>query len=134
MQTHLTCHLQQQNTQDIIHQTKFHLDEWRSHIPKNKCSKFQQQRWAEQGDRNPQKWAARTRVFGMKKSLGGEDKGVVGGRSGGGPGGTHTMPWRGHMPVAPQCGVGAWWVPLVIPRYSHDPLLKIGPMAYFYKF
>ena len=94
MQTHLTCHLQQQNTQDIIHQKKFHLDEWRSHIPENKCSKFQQQRWAEQGDRNPRKWAARTRVFWMEMSLVGQEEGVVGGRSGEGSGGTHTMSRR----------------------------------------
>ena len=59
MQTHLTCHLQQQNTQDIIHQTKFHLDELRSHIPENKCSKSQQQRWAEQGDQKSRASTAR---------------------------------------------------------------------------
>ena len=127
MQPHLTRHLQQKNTQDIIHQTKFHLDEWRSHIPKNKCSKSQQQRWAEQGDRNSQKWAARTRVFWMEMSLVGQEEGVVGGRSGEGPGRTHTMSRCATLPTAPGGGLGAWSVPLVLTRYSHDPRAKIGP-------
>ena len=40
-------------------------------------------------------------------SLVGQEEEVVGGRSGGGPGGPHIMPWRGHMPAAPLGGVGA---------------------------
>ena len=31
MQAHLTCYLQQQNIQDILNQTKFYLDNRRSH-------------------------------------------------------------------------------------------------------
>ena len=63
----------------------------------------------------------------MEMSMVGQEEGGVGGRRGEGPGGTHTMSWRGHMPVVPPGGVGAWWVPLVLPRYSHDPRAKIGP-------
>ena len=51
MQAHLSCHLQQQNIQDILHQSKFYLDNRRSHIPESKCFKFQQEIWAGEGDR-----------------------------------------------------------------------------------
>ena len=62
MQAHITCHLLQQNTQEILHQTKFYLDVRGSHIPRNSCSKFQQKWVAEQRDQKSGKLAARTRV------------------------------------------------------------------------
>ena len=51
MQAHITSNIQQQNTLEIQHQTKFYLDTRRSHIPESKQAKFQQLKWAEQGDR-----------------------------------------------------------------------------------
>ena len=51
MQVHLTSNIQQKNTLKIQHQTKFYLDTRRSHIPESKQVKFQQLKWAEQGDR-----------------------------------------------------------------------------------
>ena len=67
----------------------------------------------------------------MEMSLVGQEEGVVGGRKGEGPGGTHTMSRRATFPTAPAGGVGAWWVPLVLTRYSHDPRAKIGPTVQF---
>ena len=67
--------------------------------------------------------------FGWKRLWSGKRKEVVGGRSGEGPGGTHTMSRRATLSAAPAGGVGAWWVPLVLTRYSHVPREKIGPMV-----
>ena len=39
-------------------------------------------------------------------SLVGQEEGVVGGRSGEGPGGTHTMSRRATLPAVPAGGVG----------------------------
>lgn len=95
MQAHLTCHLQQQNPQDILHQTEFYLDNRRSHIPESKCFKFQQEIWDEQGDR---KFATKNSkntglsngdVFSRVSKCNGRGGNKWRAR------GPHTRPWRG---------------------------------------
>ena len=131
MQAHLTCHLQQENIQDILHQSKFYFDNRRSHIPESKCFKFQQEIWAEKGDRK----------FVMKnsKSTGLSNGGVFfREREGNGRGGSkwrargaHTCPWRGQGASRATTWCGRLVGPPGLPQV---PLCPFSCVKNFYTF
>ena len=126
MQAHLTSNIQQQNTLKIQHQTKFYLDTWRSHIPESKRAKFQQLKWAEQGDRKirAQEQQERERKFSGRVWLGGRKREGAGSLLGG-TGGTHT-PWgRGPHPCRAQLGCGSVVGPPGMSQVLHVANLKI---------
>jgi hypothetical protein len=87
------------------------LDNRRSHIPENKCSKSQQQRRAEQGDRkiateSSKKTGLSWGVEIFREREGSEDE-EISER----PGAPLTIGGRGQAWAAPPHGEVAWWVP-----------------------
>jgi hypothetical protein len=100
-----------------------------SHILENKCSKSQQQRWAEQGDRKSRAKTTGTRVWAMKWCFLGRDSGVAGGRISGGPGGPH------HAMTRPSLDRATMWCGGMVgpPGVSQVPLCPIFEVKIFFK-
>ena len=99
MHAHLTSNIQQQNTLEIQHQTKFYLDKRRIQIPESKQAKFQQLKWAEQGDRKIRAQEQQEHGFEFSGRVWlGERKREGAGSPFGGPGGTHATWGRGPHP------------------------------------
>ena len=121
MQAHLTSNKHQQNTLEIQHQTKFYLDTRRSHIPESKQAKFQQLKWAEQGDRKIRAQEQQEHGFELSGRVWlGERKREGAGLPFGGPGGTHATWGRGPHPCRAELWhgsmVGPPGQPQVLPR------------------
>ena len=110
------------------------MDNRRSHIPENKCSKSQQKWWAEQEDRKSQARTARTRVRPMVSCFSGEIKRMRGREGSGGPGGPHTRPGRGQGVPHAYTWRGGVVGPSELPQVPLCLILRVKIIANFLEF
>jgi hypothetical protein len=99
------------------------LDNRRSHIPENNCSKSQQQRWAELGDQKIAMKSNKNTGLSWGVEIFWDREGSEGGEVSGEPGAPLTIGGCGLAWAAPPGGEVAWWVPLRSPMCLSAPIL-----------